>query len=302
MPQPFRFGYQVSTGAELDVVDAGRRAEDAGFDILLVSDHVGPGRSPLPQLAAVAATTSALRIGTFVLNSDMRNPVQLAWEATTLDHLSNGRFELGLGAGHASHEYSETGIELLPAAGRKAALVERVEILRRLLDGGTVDWDGTHHQLTGAHIDRTVQEQLPILVGGNGDTLLRQAARHANIIGLQGLGKTLEDGHRHTMKWTIEHLDHQVDFIRVEASGRDIELNALVQVVVITDDAQTAEDNLLKRVDGLTRDALRALPYILIGTVDEIVAKLHACRDRWGISYFVVRELDDFVPVIAACR
>ena len=82
MPQRFRFGYQVLTGADLNVVDAGRRVEAAGFDIFLVSDHVGPGRSPLPQLAAVAATTSTLRIGTFVLNSDMRNPVQLAWEAT----------------------------------------------------------------------------------------------------------------------------------------------------------------------------------------------------------------------------
>lgn len=302
MTRPFRFGYQVSTGAELDVVDAGRRAEAAGFDILLVSDHVGPGRSPLPQLAAVAATTSTLRIGTFVLNSDMRNPVQLAWESTTLDHLSDGRFELGLGAGHTPHEYAETGVDLLPAAGRKAALLERVEILRRLLDGETVDWDGTHHQLTGAKIDRSAQDQLPILVGGNGDALLRYAARYANIIGLQGLGKTLGDGHRHTVKWTCEHLDHQVDFIYAEASGRDIELNALVQVVEITDDAQAAEDALLDRVDGLTRDDLRAIPYILIGTVSEIVAKLHACRDRWGINYFVVRELENFAPVIAACR
>jgi alkanesulfonate monooxygenase SsuD/methylene tetrahydromethanopterin reductase-like flavin-dependent oxidoreductase (luciferase family) len=211
-------------------------------------------------------------------------------------------FELGLGAGHTPHEYTETGIDLLPAAGRKAALLERVEILRRLLDGETVDWYGAHHQLIGAKIDRSVQEQLPILVGGNGDALLRHAARHANSIGLQGFGKTLEDGHRHTVQWTIEHLDQQVDFIRAEASGRKIELNALVQVVIITDDAQTAEDGLLERVDGLTRDALRALPYILIGTVAEIAAKLHACRHRWGISYFVVRELDEFAPVIAACR
>ena len=104
------------------------------------------------------------------------------------------------------------------------------------------------------------------------------------------------------MQWTTEYLDDQIDFIRAEASGREIELNALVQVVVITDDAQTAEDDLVERVDGLTREALRSLPYILIGTVDQIVAKLRTCRDRWGISYFVVRELDDFAPVIAACR
>ena len=155
MPQRFRFGYQVSTGTELNVVEAGRRVEAAGFDIFLVSDHV--------DLA------------------DRHVRAQLR---------------------HAQ-----------PGATR---------------------------------------------VGSNGGTLLRHAARHTNIIGLQGLGRTLEDGHRYTMQWTTEYLDDQIDFIRAEASGREIELNALVQVVVITDDAQTAEDDLVERVDSLTRDALRS--------------------------------------------
>lgn len=302
--RPFRFGLQTTTGQEVDIVDTGRRAEATGFDVMLASDHVGPGRAPLPMLAAVAATTTTLRLGTLVLNADMRNPVQLAWDVTTIDHLSGGRFELGLGAGHSPHEYAETGIELRPAAVRKAAMAEQVEIIRRLLDGETVDWDGEHHRLAGAHVDRAVQQRLPILVGGNGDALLSHAARHADIIGLQGLGRTREDGHRHDVKWGADHLDAQVACIRAAAGDRadELELNALVQVVVVTDDAAGATDELCARNDGLDPVDLAQTPYVLIGSVNQIVEKLYRCRERWGISYFVVRALDAFAPVIAAAR
>lgn len=302
----FRFGHQVTTKTAVDIIDTARRVEDAGFDTLLVSDHVGPGRAPLPLLGAVAAATSTLRFGTFVLNSDMRNPVQLAWECSTLDHLSDGRFELGLGAGHTPHEYDQTGVERRPPAVRKAALAERVEIVRRLLDGDTVDWDSEHHRLVGAHIDRAVQERLPILVGGNGDRLLAHAARHAEIIGLQGLGRTLPDGHSHDVKWSTSHLDAQLELIRHAAGDRfdEIELNALVQVVTITDGpaaTRTAMSSVADLVPGVDGGDLAEIPYLLIGTVDEIIAKLHRCRERWGISYFVVRDLDGFRPVINAC-
>lgn len=308
MTRPFRFGWQLTAEHETTPSDPGRpinaarRAESMGFDVFLTSDHVGPGDSPMPVLAAAAQATTEIRVGTFVLNADMRNPVQLAWEAATIDRLSGGRFELGLGAGHTPQEYAQTGIELHPPATRKAALTERVEIIRRLLDGDIVDWAGEHHEISGAAVDRSANERLPILVGGNGDELLAHAAQHADIIGLQGLGKTREDGHSHRVRFGTDHLDAQVTVLRQHAAGRDIELNALVQVVTITDDATSAEDAVLGRVEGLTRDDLRAIPYILIGTVDEIVDKLHTCRDRWGISYFAVRELDAFAPVIAACR
>lgn len=308
MTRPFRFGWQVpadhdSTPAEpMRPVEAAQRAEALGFDVVLSSDHVGPADAPMPLLAAIAAVTSTVHLGTFVLNADMRNPVQLAWEAATIHRMSGGRFELGLGAGHTPHEYAETGIAMLPPAIRKAALAERVEIMRRLFDGESIEWFGEHHRLTGAHIDSAGDTRLPILVGGNGDALLSHAAQHADIIGLQGLGKTREDGHNHRVKWSTEHLDAQVAHINEHATGRDIELNALVQVVTVTDDAASAEDEVLARVEGLTRENLRSLPYVLIGTVEEIVDKLHVCRERWGISYFAVRELDAFAPVIAACR
>jgi probable F420-dependent oxidoreductase len=310
MTRPFRFGWQITGDHESThstprrPLDAAQRAEDLGFDVVTASDHVGPGDSPMPLLAAMAAVTSTIRLGTFVLNADMRNPVQLAWEAATIDRLSGGRFELGLGAGHTPHEYAETGIELHPPAARKAALAERVEIIRQLFDGQTVEWAGEHHTISGAALDRPTSDRLPILVGGNGNALLAHAAQHADIIGLQGLGRTREDGHRHGVKWSTEHLDAQVDHLRSSAGGRadDLELNALVQIVEITDDAATAEDDVLERVEGLSRDELRAIPYVLIGSVGQIVEKLQMCRERWGITYFAVRELDSFSPIIAACR
>ncbi len=302
MLRPFRFACQFSSQDGDGPVEVARRAEATGFDVFTMSDHVGPGVAPLPTLGAVAEATSTIRLGTFVLNATMRNPVQLAWEASTLDQLSGGRFELGLGAGHTPHEYDETGIERRSAFDRKAQLAEQVEIIRALLDGETVDHDGPHHQIRGASIDRSVQDRLPILVGGNGAALLGHAGAHADIIGLQGLGRTLEDGHRHTVKWTVEHLDAQLDQVRTGAGSRfeAVEFNALAQVMDVTEDRDGVTAALVDRVDGLTADDVANTPYALIGTVDEIVSKIERCRDRWGINYFTVREVESFAPVIAA--
>ncbi|MEE9414420.1 MAG: TIGR03621 family F420-dependent LLM class oxidoreductase [Acidimicrobiales bacterium] len=304
MPRPIRFGYQLTRQQENDPIAAAKRAEQIGFNTFLVSDHFGSGRAPMPTLAAVAAATSSIRLGTFVLNTDMRNPVQLAWEAATIDHLSGGRFELGLGAGHTPQEYGATGIEFRVPADRKADLAEQVEIIRRLLAGDSVTHNGTHHRLSEAEIDRSLQERLPILVGGNGNALLSHAGAHADIVGLQGLGRTLEDGHRHDVKWSAEWLDTQLEQIRSGAAERfaEIELNALVQHVEVTDDAAGAIEAFCERVGTVVAADVATTPYVLIGTVEEIVEKITTCRDRWGISYFAARELDDFAPIIEAFR
>jgi probable F420-dependent oxidoreductase len=302
--KPLRIGHQLSARIDGDPVAAAVRAEELGFDIVLAADHVGPGWAPMPTLSAIAASTTSIRLGTLVLNNDMRNPVQLAWEASTLDRLSGGRFELGLGAGHTPQEYEATGIERSAAATRKRRLAEGVEIIRDLLDGRTVDHDGEHHRISRARIDRSDQEHLPILVGGNGAGLLTHAGRHADIVGLQGLGRTREDGHSHEVNWSVDRLDEQIAHVRVGAGPRfeDIEFNALVQVVQITDDREAALAKVCERVEGLTLDDAASTPYLLIGTVDEIVQHMTSCNERWGISYFAVRELDDFEPVLHALR
>ncbi len=304
MLRPLRIGHQLSARIEGDPVSAAVRAEELGFDLVLAADHVGLGWSPMPMLATIARATDRIRLGTLVLNNDMRNPVQLAWEASTLDRLSGGRFELGLGAGHAPSEYDATGIERRPPADRKRRLGESVEIIRELLDGDAVEHDGEHYQIERARIDRSEQRHLPILVGGNGAALLTHAGRHADIIGLQGLGRTRADGHSHEAKWSTQRLDEQIEQVRVGAGVRfdDIEFNAMVQVVQITDDREAALAKVCDRVDGLTMDDAASTPYLLIGTVDEIVRHMMTCNERWGINYFAVRELDDFEPVLRQLR
>jgi len=302
MSRPFRFGLQLASDIDRDPVADALRAEAAGFDIVLVGDHIGPEYAPLVTLAAIAAATTRCRIGTLVLNADTRNPVQLAWEAMTLDLLSGGRFELGLGAGHTPQEYPAMGLVRDTAKLRKRRLAESVEIIRRLLDGENVTLDGAFRRLENAHIGHSMQERLPLLVGGNGSELLAHAGAHADIIGLQGLGRTLADGHRHDLRWSPDWLDIQLEQIRHGAGDRfdRVELNALVQRVEITDDRSTAIKALCDRIDGLDPAHAEVIPYVLMGTVEEIIDQLYQCRERWGISYFAVRDLEGFAPVIAA--
>ena len=304
MTRRLRIGHQLSARLDGDPVAAAVRAEELGFDIVAAADHVGPGWAPMPTMAAIARSTERIRLGTLVLNNDMRNPVQLAWEASTIDRLSNGRFELGLGAGHTPAEYDTTGIQRSAPAHRKRRLAESVEIVRGLLDGEVVDHDGEHYRVHRAGIDRADQQHLPILVGGNGAALLAHAGRHADIVGLQGLGRTREDGHSHEVDWSIRHLGKQIEQVRSGAGVRfdDIEFNALVQVVQITDDREAALAKVVDRVEGLTMDDAASTPYLLIGSVDEIAQHMMTCNQRWDISYFAVRELDDFEPVLRALR
>jgi probable F420-dependent oxidoreductase len=298
--RPFRIGHQLSGRVQGSPIDTARRAEELGFDIVLASDHVGLELAPLPTLAAIASATTTIRLGTLVLNNDMRNPVQLAWDVASIDVLSGGRFELGLGAGHTPQEYTATGIERSDAVVRKQRLAESVEIIRALLDGETVDRHGEHFRIEHARTASAAQDRLPILVGGNGEALLGHAGAHADIIGLQGLGRTLADGHTHTVDWRSVHLDAQLAQVRAGAAERfdDLEFNALVQVVQITDDRDAALAKICERVEGLTMDDAQVTPYLLVGTVDEIVLRMLTCNERWGINYFAVRELDEFAPVL----
>lgn len=304
MVRGFRFG--VALGFELtgDPAADAVRAESLGYDVAVLGDHIGPELSPMVALAAAAQQTERIRLGTLVINADLRLPTQLAWDAVTLDHLSGGRFELGLGAGHTPQEYGAVGVPRRPAAVRKQRLSELVEIVRRLVDGETVEVTGGFFDLRGAHVGRSAQAHLPILVGGNGDRLLQHAGRHADIVGLQGLGRTLPDGHRHEVLWSAEHLDRQIEQIRNGAGDRmeDVELSALVQIVDITDHRSAALDRICARVEGVDRAAVEETPYVLVGSVDEIVAQLHEARRRWGISYFCVRDGERFAPVLSAVR
>jgi probable F420-dependent oxidoreductase len=253
---------------------------------------------------AIADATHRIRVCPLVLNNDFHHPVQLAQELASIDHLTGGRLEVGLGAGHSFTEYAAIGLPFDPAPVRKARLAEAVEIVRQLLDGELVSFDGDHYRLHDVRTLRSHQGHVPILVGVNGRQALAHAARHADIVGLTMLGRTLEDGQHHEVRWSSERLDGTIAHIRQQAGERvaRLELNVLVQAVVITDDRREAAQELATDIPGLTRDDALVTPFLALGNHDEIAQHLVMCRDRWGISYFSVRDIDAFAPVIERLR
>jgi probable F420-dependent oxidoreductase len=303
--RPFRIGLQLSSADAVGVVGLAQRAEAVGFDVVHTYDHVGPDTiPPLTPLAAIAVATGRIRLCPLVINNDFHDPVLLARDVLAIDHLSGGRMELGVGAGHSFTEYEAIGAAFDPAPVRKARLAESVELLRRLFDGGAVTHAGEHYRVDGVELGGAAQARLPILVGVNGRAALAHAVEHADVVGLTMLGRTLEDGQRHETRWEADRLDATIAHVRnaARAAGTDPEVQVLVQQVVVTDDRDSVTAEMVRRgVAPTPQDAL-ATPFLAIGTHTEIAAHLHECRERWGISYFSVRDLDAFAPVIDLVR
>jgi probable F420-dependent oxidoreductase len=304
--RPFRFGLQVARAESRQAwQDEARRAEDLGFDTIVVPDHIADDLfSPMVALATMAEATTRLRVGTFVLNNDFRHPALLAREAATVDLLTDGRLELGLGAGHSAPEYSEIGLPFDPAGVRVARLEESAQLLRKLFDGEAVTFAGTHYQVVTHRLAPTRRPTL--LVGGNGDRVLALGARYADIVGLTGTGRTLPDGQKHEIEWRPDQIDAKVAVVRAAAGDRgsdlgQLELNALVQYVEITPDRRASAEQISAHLE-VDPDVLMDAPYLLIGTIEEIVEQLHRDRDRWGFSYYVTRDPAQTAPIIAALR
>lgn len=301
--RPFRFGFQSTSDDVDEVVRTAQAAEAAGFDTFQVGDHAGTDLSPLATLALAAAVTSKIRVGTLVLNNDLRHPVVVAQEVATLDRVSHGRVELGIGAGHSFTEYTAMGITFDPPSVRKARLAEAIEILGPLLAGEEVTRSGTHYRVAGARTLRPLQARVPLLVGVNGRTALAHAAAHADIVAPTMLGRTLEDGQHHEVRWGAERLDATIAELRIAAGGRwpRLELHALVQAVVPTEERTVVARDLGARL-AMRPDDVLVTPFLCLGTHEEMARHLLACRTRWGISYFTVRDIEAFAPVMALVR
>jgi probable F420-dependent oxidoreductase len=306
--KPFRFGVSVRHAqSRAEWIDKARKVEALGYATLTVPDHLTELVAPMPALISAAEATTTLRIATHVLNNDLRHPVLVAREAATVDLLTDGRLELGLGAGSIKSEYDEAGFSFDPGAARVERLAESVPIIKRLLDGEQVTFAGRHYHVTGHEIaPRPAQKpHPPILIGGNGRLLLALAAREADIVGFSGL--TFRQGGAappDLSGWRAAGVDARVQLVR-EAAGEAryarLELNALVQLVEVTNDRRQAAEDLASRWPQLTPDEILHSPYVLIGTIGQMVEDLQAYRDRWGISYYVVHEpyMDTFAPVVA---
>lgn len=270
-----------------------RRLESSGFESLLMADHPGSGASPWPALGAAAAATSTLRLGTYVLQSGVRDPVQAAADAATLDLLAPGRVLLGMGAGHTFREWEVSGLRRPSASDRAGRLAEFVEAVTGLLQGDRVTLDGEYLQLVDAHLDGVASPgRVSLAVGGGNPRVLRAAAAHADVVALSGLGRTLPDGHSHEVRWTPADLDKQLALVRAESLrvGRTPELEALVQVVQLTEDRRQALRGLAEELPGASLEDLGRTPFVLVGTAEEMAAQLLRQSEQWGISRYVVRE------------
>ena len=283
--RPFRFGVNLTAAATGKAwLDKCRRAEALGYDQIVVPDHLGV-LAPFPALVAAASVTERPRLATYVLNAGFHNPVLLAREALTTQLLTDGRLELGLGAGHAKSEFETAGIPWPTAGERVRRLADLVGELRRIFqDPSLLGWS------------RPVPPP-PLIIGGHGDKVLRLAARQADTVAFAG-----------ATAGTSELADaaafaDRVAFFESAAGERaaSIERNILIQVALVAADRQRAIDTLLRRAPQLDEARIMELPTVLVGPADEIAATLLARRERYGISSICVHEpaMVSFAPVIA---
>jgi probable F420-dependent oxidoreductase len=269
------------------------RLEAGGFEALLVGDHPGSGAAPWPALGAAAAVTSKLGLGTYVLQTGVRDPVQVAADAATLDLLAPGRVWLGLGAGHTFAEWECNGRPRPPSGDRAGRLVEFVDAVYRLLNGETVNVEGRYLHLVGARLDGLpAAGRVRFVVGGGHPQILQAAARLGDVVALSGLGRTLPDGHRHEVRWTARHLESMLGLVRAERErfGRSPEVEALVQRVIVTEDRAHALAELSEQLPGTTPDELDQTPFLLIGTIAQMAEQLTRQAEQLGITRYVVRE------------
>jgi probable F420-dependent oxidoreductase len=303
--RPFRFGIQASGPATArEWAELARKIEDLGYSTLTCADHLRDQFAPIPALTAAALATTTLRVGTMVLANDFRHPTMVAKEAATLDVLSEGRLEFGLGAGWQTTDYETTGIALDPPGRRIDRLQEAITVIKGLLADGPVDFSGEHYEVTGLEgTPKPVQRpHPPIVIGGGGPRVLGLAAREADIVGLNvNLAVGILDD-RAGPDATEEATQAKLDVIRSAAGERfdQLELHVRVHAVVLTDDRQGMAE-LMAPALGISPAAALASPHALAGSPEEIADTLLERRERWGISYLglSVDALDAMAPVVA---
>lgn len=306
LKRPFRFAVTARfTRSGSHWRDVARRAEDLGYDVLLVTDHMGAQLAPVPALMAAADATTRLRVGSFVFANDYRNPVMLAKEVATLDVLSAGRVELGIGAGWSIRDYRELGIPYDAPGVRVSRLEESVGLLRRLLSEETVDHAGEHYTVRGAKVlPRPLQRpHPPLMIGGGGPRVLRLAAREANIVTFAP--QVNASGRPRIDALTEKALGERVVRFRGFAGERTerIELNVFVFDAAVTDRARPLMAAVSARLRTAANGLLRS-PYVLYGSRSSLQELLLERRERLGISYISVpgNAMREFAPIVAELR
>lgn len=302
MVRPFRFGVSHSSAASGENWKAlARQAEDLGYDTFSIADHLRGSFAPMVAAAFVAEATKRVRIGTLVINNDFRHPVLMAREVATLDVLTGGRFEFGIGAGHSGDEYREAGMPFLAGPERVERMEEAIQVMKRMWAGGPASFEGKHYTVT-EHVSypQPVQQPIPMLIGGNDRRVLEVAGREATVIGFTGAFLSESGVGNRFPNFTAETLQDRIDIVKAAAGERfdELELNVLIQGVETQRPRELAEA--WGKEIGFEPDVMAASPFVLFGHLPELVDKVLAYRERFGISYLTThgRSMLAMAPLI----
>jgi len=303
--RPFRFGVQASkAGSRAAWTDLARRAESTGYSVLTMPDHFDDQLAPVPALMAAADATTTLRVGALVWDNDYKHPVVLAKELATMDLLSDGRLEIGIGAGWLISDYEQAGMTYDRPGVRIDRFEEGIAIIRRAMAPGPFSFSGKHYTITDFDgTPKPVQTPCPpILIGGGGKRVLSIAAREADIIGINGNLHAGVIGPDAIASMTAEAVDEKVEIVHAAAGRRaaDIEMNVRVFMVNVTEDRDATVDFLAKAL-SVEQKMVEETPFALIGPPSKLVEDLLERRERWGFSYIIVGgdDIDSFAPVVA---
>jgi len=306
-PHPFRFGVTLFGAASRhEWIAKVHKVEDLGYSVLQVPDHLGNQFSPTLALMAAAEASTTLRLGTLVLDINYRHLALLAKEVATLDLLSEGRLELGLGAGWIARESLMTGIPFDPAGQRVGRLEEAVQLLKSLFSDGPMTFAGRYYSLNGFEVfPKPFQHpHPPLLLSGGGKRMLSIAGRFADIITLNP--PVAPDGNSIDMaQATVDATTQQIAWIREAAGDRfsQIEIGNFVIGGVRTQSEQQLDPRIAAAFRSRTTGEQQPPQgiYTLVGSVDQICEQMQANRERFGLSYISILEqdLETFAPVVA---
>jgi probable F420-dependent oxidoreductase len=307
-PEPFRFGVEMMEPFEgMSWTDSVRELEALGYDALHAPDHFDEGLGPITAMASAAAVTENLVVAPAVLAADFRHPAVLARELAAIDLISEGRLEVGLGAGYNVDDYRWSGIPMDPPKVRVDRLEEYVAVLRGLFAAGPFTYEGDHFGIDA--LDGTPNPHTPggppIFVAGGGPRMLRFAARHADIIGVNPSLPTSEKRAEAARDGVATSIDKKFALVREAAGDRhdDLTFHCWLRHAEVTDDGRGAAAKIATATGLEVEDVLES-PFVLVGSVAEIVERLQARRERWGYTYFTVQQssAQEFAEVLAALR
>ncbi len=304
-PRRFRFAADLQSPLPgLTWLESAREIEQLGYSTILFPDHFNEGPGPISAMAAVAAVTESVHVGVLVFDCDFRHPAVLARELATIDALSGGRVEVGLGAGWRTLDYQQSGIPMDPPGVRVSRLIEHAAVLKGLWSDGPFSFEGEHYRITDMDGSPTPHRPggPPILVGGGAPRLLRWAGATADIVGVNASihsGEIDEDAARDAL---ADRIDRKIAWVREGAGDRfdDLELNAWLAAAEITEDTAVVEG--IAALFGTDPASMRQSPLALVGSPGEVAEALHERRERWGYSYHVIPgdKVRDFAPTVAA--